>query len=269
MFKVEPFPKKVKPTEQLQEWNYWIANFEMAVEKAGVTDQRSKAIDLSLHIGEEMRRIIVAKNMLPRESQVEPGFAFYDELIEHLEAHFRSLTDETVDVAAFNAMKQGENETALEFELRLKLLAKRMRETNAAMIRTRFIEGLRDKQLRDRAFVDGIALEEVVKMATRKEAIIADREKVFSPWGNEGQIPLTVATISNERRYPRNLGTKDDSRTRVEGRNQRTEHYRSNTDGCSKCGVRKHRSDRCPAENAKCFECHEVGHFHHMCAKFI
>lgn len=270
MFKVEPFPKNVKPTEQFQEWNYWIANFEMAIEKAGITDQRSKAIDLSLHIGEEIRRIIVAKDMMPRESQVESGFAFYDELIEHLEDHFRNLTDETVDVATFNAMKQGETETALEFELRLSLLAKRMRETNTAMIRTRYIEGLRDKELRERAFIDGIALKEVVKMATRKEAINADRGKVFSPWGNDGQMPLSVATISNENRYSRNVSSKNnDFRARGQGRNYRAEQNRNDTDRCDKCGVREHRSNRCPAENATCFGCQEVGHFRHMCTKQI
>lgn len=41
MFKVEPFPKGIKPTDQFQEWSYWIANFEMAVEKAGTVGQRA------------------------------------------------------------------------------------------------------------------------------------------------------------------------------------------------------------------------------------
>lgn len=89
MFKVEPFPKSLKPTDQYQEWTFWIANFEMAAEKAGTTEQRSKAIDLSLHIGEEVRRIIVAKEMLPRESAVEQNFPFYDNLVGKLEEHFR------------------------------------------------------------------------------------------------------------------------------------------------------------------------------------
>lgn len=30
MFKVEPFPKGVEPTEQLQEWIYWRTNFEIS-----------------------------------------------------------------------------------------------------------------------------------------------------------------------------------------------------------------------------------------------
>lgn len=38
MFKVDPFPKAVKPTDQYQEWSYWLANFEMAIEKAETTE---------------------------------------------------------------------------------------------------------------------------------------------------------------------------------------------------------------------------------------
>lgn len=93
-----------------------------------------------MHI--EVRCIIVAKGMLPRESAIAENFLFYDELIGQLESHFKGLTDETVDVKTFNELKQGENKTALKFEMRLKMLAKRVNETNETMIRTRFIEGL-------------------------------------------------------------------------------------------------------------------------------
>lgn len=194
MFKVEAFPKGVKPTDQFQEWSFWIANFVMAVEKAGTTSQRARAIDLSLHIGEEIRRVIVAKEMLPKESEVGPDFPFYNNLTDKLERHFRSLTDESVDVSSFNALKQGENETALKFEMRLRQLAKRVKETNEAMIRTRFIEGLRDQAVRERASIDGISLEEVVKMATRKEAIATKHQSEYSPW-NDDTRSGTVAAV--------------------------------------------------------------------------
>lgn len=61
MFKVDSFPTNVKPTDQYQEWSFWLSNFDMDVEKAGTIEQRVKAIDLSLHIGDEVRRIIIAK----------------------------------------------------------------------------------------------------------------------------------------------------------------------------------------------------------------
>lgn len=72
--------------------------------------------------------------MLPRESTSTMGFPFYTHLVEQLEAHFKGLTDESVDVTSFNGLKQGESETAMEFEMRLIQMAKRVNETNAAMI---------------------------------------------------------------------------------------------------------------------------------------
>lgn len=270
MFKVEPFPKGIKPTEQLQEWSYWLCNFEMAIEKAGVIGQRPKAIELSLHIGEEMRRIIIAKGMMPNERSVIPEFKFYDNVVEHMERHFRSLTDESVDVTAFNSLKQGERETALEFEFRLQQLAKRMNETNTAMIRTRYIEGLRDTELRNRAFVDGISLEDTVKMATRKEAITA-RFTEFLPWQKDERSAVTVSAVEQKdrvKRFERRGGFSSMQQERVQGRNQERG-PRSDGERCSRCGVVQHRFDKCPALDKACHLCGEKGHFRHMCTKKI
>lgn len=285
MFKVEPFPKGVKPTDQFQEWMFWLANFEMAIEKAGTVEQRSKAIDLSLHIGEEMRRIIVAKGMLPKEEAVAGDYQFYNNLTEQLDAHFRGLTDESVDVASFNSLKQKENETALEFELRLRQTATRVRETNAAMIRTRYIEGLRDKSLRERAFVDGLSLSDVVKMATRKEAIFAKTPSDFSPWNEDSRSPMAIAAIDQQRGvqggerrwlpssgpsrgsdYSENRGPKRYQERVARNRPQSLfAESRDKNERCKRCGVMKHRSEFCPAENAQCFGCKQIGHFKHMC----
>lgn len=94
IFKVEPFPKGIKPKDQYHERTFWLADFEIAAEKAGIFGQRTKATDLSLHIGEEMRRIFVAKEMQPREIAVN-----------RLETYFQSLSDESVDVTSFNSQR--------------------------------------------------------------------------------------------------------------------------------------------------------------------
>lgn len=277
MFKVEPYPKGVKPTDQYHEWTFWQANFEMAIEKAGITDQRARAIDMSLHIGEEMRRVIVAKNMLPKESTVPSDFPFYDNLSQQLEVHFRSLTDESVDVSRFNTLKQGEKESALEFELRLHQMAKRVNETNSAMIRTRFIEGLRDQSLRERAFIDGVSLQEVVRMATRKEAIMTKHETEFSPWKDDRNA-VSVAAISQNAqptRYNRksnNQGVRERDgykKSWGERRNPERNLATRGDEGCKRCGIVEHRAGVCPAQFASCFKCGQVGHFRHMCANEV
>lgn len=282
MFKVESFPKGVKPTEQLHEWTFWLANFEMASEKAGVFDQRAKAIDLSLHIGEDVRRIIIGKEMMPPEKAVSSNFPFYDNVVRLLDEHFRGLTDESVDVTVFNTLKQGEKETAIEFEFRLKQVARRVNETNPAMIRTRYIDGLRDKDLRERAFIDGISLSDAVKMATRKEAI-ASKQQEFSPWGGQ---PITVAAIAqvNQRQgwndSHSHASRPHDSRSR-DSRYQpsRSTDFKRGNAGhgyggkapskCPNCGVVEHKFGTCPAERATCFECNKIGHFKHMCTKRV
>lgn len=288
MFKVEPFPKAVKPSDQYQEWVYWLTNFEMAIEKAGITDQRARAIDLSLHIGEEMRRIIVAKEMLPKESSVAPGYPFFDKLSESLDAHFKSLTDESVDVSSFNSLKQGAKESALEFELRLRQMAKRANETNVAMIRTRYIEGLRDSAIRERAYIDGISMQEVVRMATRKEAIIQKQQADFSPWDDEMKVPAVVAAVSEQRppmgreiyrpnRHVPFRGGPTSSQQMFGNQGQRQSNFSNKStrdtkwtgakkrERCPRCGVMEHRNQTCPAERAPCFGCNKIGHFRHMC----
>lgn len=277
MFKVDPFPKGIKPTDQ---WSFWLANFEMAAEKAGTAEQRPKAIDLSLHIGEEIRRIIVAKGMLPRESASSSDFPFYDNLVDQLELHFKGLTDESVDVGSFNALKQEERETAMEFELRLKQLAKRVNETNSAMIRTRFIEGLRDKTIKDRAFIDGITLQEVVKMATRKEAILSKQQSEFSPW-NEDKPSLAVAAVTHNQgpRYRQQQSEHQGGNLRFNSRpsgrysssrysqnQRRSESTGNETESrCNRCGLGHYRGKRCPAEDGPCFGCGKLGHFRRVC----
>lgn len=282
MFKVEQFPKLVKPTDQYHEWVYWLANFEMAAEKAGITDQKARAIDLSLHVGEEIRRIIIVKEMLPKESSVEPGYPFFDVLASKLEEHFKSLTDESVDVASFNSLKQGAKETALEFELRVRQVAKRANETNVAMIRTRYIEGLRDEAIKERAFIDGSTLQEVVRMATRKEAISQKQQAEFSPWEYDTRTPLAVSAIQragkDKSQHGRPQSNQGQFRQKPQGSQwQRQREFRgagksngaTNDERCRRCGVTEHRNRTCPAENAPCFGCGDIGHFRHMCTKQV
>lgn len=201
--------------------------------------------------------------------------------MNQLESHFRGLTDESVDVANFNGLKQAEKETALEFELRLKQLARRVNESNEAMIRTRYIEGLRDKTIRERAFVDGISLQDVVKMATRKEAIATKTQSEFSPWSEDGRVTFPVAAVAKQERkfnsyrggsgYGQGFGRpgrgrSDERRPASYSNNQREEWSEgSKRSACKRCGAMEHRRGFCQAEKAPCFKCGKIGHFGRMC----
>ena len=39
-------------------------------------------------------------------------------------------------------------------------------------------------------------------------------------------------------------------------------------DNCMECGKHEHQlGQKCPAKNAKCKECHKIGHFHKVCQR--
>lgn len=277
MHKVDPFPKGTKPTDQYQEWNYWKANFEMAAEKAGLCDQRALSIELSLHIGEEVRRIIIAKDFLPAERSVGPDYPFYDAVVGKLDQHFRNLTDISVDIISFNKLAQAADETAQEFDMRLRMMAKRAQESNPVMLRTRLLEGLRDKDLSQRAYIEGFTHEEVVRMATRKEALSLATSRDFTPWEvNPGRAQAVAAVKREEQQRKPDPGSKGHGRgnrpevkpyAKERGRHARVEKLAGGR--CAACGTAQHRTDRCPAESATCWKCKEVGHFQHMCPRQI
>lgn len=212
--------------------------------------------------------------MMPSERVAGPDYPYYDNVVAKLESHFRSLTDESVDVAIFNNLKQGKAETALEYEFRVKQVAKRVNETNEPMIRTRYLEGMNDKELSGRAFVDGTPLQDVVRMATRKEAIVAKNAE-FSPWGVDPIAVAAIADNDDSSRWPayRPRGRMEQSRGYRRGGNssfRAAEHSRrlsAQHEGtkCPNCGIAQHRGSHCPATEARCFKCDKIGHFQYVC----
>lgn len=186
-----------------------------------------------------------------------------------------------MDVTTFNQLRQKEDETAMQFKFRLQQMAKRTNETNPAMIRTRYIEGLRDKDLRERAYVDGIPLDAIVRMATRKEAIATTTPSVNFPWTVKNGRAVEVAAVAGPgtaerwtsrpwekdrsasgQRPPANTGRTSQSNTR-----SRESGGGDRGDKCPSCGVKEHRGPVCPAKDKKCYKCGRVGHFEHVCRR--
>lgn len=155
------------------------------------------------------------------------------------------------------------------------------------MIRTRFIEGLRDKTIRERVFVDGISFQDVVKMATRKEALATKTQSEFSPRGEDSRATVPFEAVGRQPSKPsdhrggfsRNQGynkvakgSSDERRPSAFLSNMRRdwgETGKGNGNPCKRCGVMEHRRDTCPAEKAPCFKCGMIGHFGRMCKKEV
>lgn len=286
--KVDPYPKDLRTSMKFEAWEDWKLNFEMATERANIRDQRKKAVELMLHAGDEIRKIVLANDLMPGIDEVSPEYRFYSKLVEGVTKHFRGLTDRTVDLNAFDNAHQEETESAVDFVFRLKMLAKRIGVSDKDMIRARFVGGMKDKELKARVFVDGTTLDEVVMMATRKESLQTKQDN-YTPW-ETAQAPVVVAAIdrykgrdSNKYQATRRGNDRSFQPYRTQAPRFRDSGYRFSTEEgsngintktrderrCQWCGVMKHKYGSCPAKNAECHECHRVGHFAHMCPKRI
>lgn len=294
MFKVEEFPKGLKPADQHQEWVLWLANFELAMESRKHLSERGKAVDMSLHIGSDIRRIITVKGMLPPEESVPADYPFYKLLKRRVGSYFESLGDKTVDVNNFLSMKQKETETVVEFDIRLQMLAQRTNNNNPHVVRARLIEGLRDEELKIKAKVEAMPHDQIVQMASRKEAMIKEAVQ-FKPWGSEEKPPISVAAVERDdsRRFERSRARSRHPREGPERRHESVEHdqrnrnsgntfrrraeggraplaYREPREGeCGKCGRMKHWESGCPAKEGKCRKCQKVGHFERKCPQVV
>lgn len=277
LFKVKQFPEGTQPSAQHEQWGYWIENFEMAIERVGDLPQREKAVELSLHIGDEIRKIISAKGLLASRNEVPADYPFYDDMVLRLSEHFKSLTDESVDVTLFDNIKQAENETIMQFDMRLQLLAKRINEKNLPIIRKRLLQGMSDKELADRAYIEGTKHEDVVKMACRKEALSKCRAEAAFPWIPSKPTQIIAAVQSAEKRpistTPRQYGDNSayDNRRSREQRptpysKNRVEFRMPRQGECNSCGI-NHGSRQCPATGKACHKCAKMGHFGYMCRK--
>lgn len=234
MFKVDQL-KDVPATEQLDEWLFWLEGFKDAAEVANVKDQRKLALDLKLRIGDSTRRIIRERDLMPEATTVPIGYRFFDKIVKGLTEYFENVTDRSIDIAQFNRMKQGTEETAVKFLTRVRQVAKRARETNEEMIRTRFIEGLLSDDIRKEAMVAGLKIDEVQRRATREEGYKREEADKYKPWKMSGVAQVSERQSSGrddggtQGQYAQRYKSADRSTGRVNGngRENRFHPYRA------------------------------------------
>lgn len=284
--KMDPFPKDKKPDEKYSAWEYWKTTFQLAMEKAGIVDERAKAVELMLNVGPELRHIMIVREMVPEEKNVGPNFPFYTLAVEKLEAYLMSLTDRAVDVVKFSEASQKESETAIEFEFRLTEMARRTKATRE-MVRAQFIKGLRDQPFAQQMYVEGTDLQTMVKNATRKEAMMESNKSASNQiW--KGCAVAAISKDSPDRKSPdvakpsdRQQERHGRSRERDAGGRRQTDRARGwEREGrgrsrselpkeCERCGFTRHPKGYCQAAEGRCRRCNEIGHFAKKCRKQV
>jgi hypothetical protein len=108
--KVAPFPKEIKASDKLFRWKFWLSTLEMALERNEIWNQRERAVELSLSVGEEVSLIIMTENLMKDPLRVGHDFPFYDHLVEGISMSFGALTDSGMNAREFKVLKAVRNQ---------------------------------------------------------------------------------------------------------------------------------------------------------------
>lgn len=228
----------------------------MAIELSGVRSQRIKAGYVMISGGEEIRSLIYSLDLIPEEEDVEEGFRFYDALMHNLDAHFRGMADRSIDLSIFNGLKQEESEGARDFRIRVHRHARLCGiGEQDVIIKSRFIDGMRDKLTAQRAYMEDWELDKIVEVASRGEAAVALKPR---GWLSTPAQSVEVAEVVE-------TGTtavgrlKDTPRTGTKAKDQPA------ASKCYNCGLIRRSKHSCPAKGKKCINCGKMGHFKAVC----
>lgn len=275
--KMDPFPKDVKPSDKLFQWRNWLHSLKLALERGGVTGQRRKAVELSLSVGAEVNSIILTRNLLPDADEVEEGFKFFDFLVEGITSVFSRLTDASTSAREFRALKQRSDETVPEFALRTEKIAQKIGLTNGTLLTSAFIDGLKDRTVKEWASSFKWTMETTMDVATRRE----NEPETKFPWEGSSTAPIAVAAVERPAVVKEATHKQTEQSEQREKREHRDHYNYARQSGrdmkgsrfpkqqrerrCDKCGRTSHEDRPCPALNKQCYACKEMGHLERMC----
>lgn len=276
----------------------WTRKFKIITNEMGTIPQQRKADMLYVVAGGEIQEIITAKNMLPH-SEHPSSEPIFDILMKKLDDHFKSLSDPSVNLMLFENIKQGKDEGARDFQVRvLRLAALCGMDKHELVLKERFIKGLQNAQLAEAAYVYNWSMEETAAAAARKEAwksdgdkrtitspLLVDGEKLLAAIENRSKDDRTNRFTpiqrgsGNDNRYRGNSGRRENSDNRGSldrrgegnfdkrrpGYQQQTGSQQKDTQRCRNCGIMKHNKGVCPALGKECRQCGKTGHFQAVC----
>lgn len=281
--KVQPFPKDIPDSDKSQRWKFWLSITKLALERAGFTGQRERAVELSMSVGEEVGVIIQAWELLKDPVDVGDDYPFFDSLVEGITEHFASLTDENINVSEFLKLRQGDTETVRAYYTRVRMASAKVGVAAGQILNSVFLEGLKDEELRKLAKAMKMPISQVLEVGTSREHDERARQAHWFP--PRGESSGIVAAVNQEAvqgssyqrsgvrrqdlnrgessKRPREVSGSSDRRSSPERRKKRR---REEGGKCDKCGNR-HESRICRAISAKCHACGQTGHFKAMCPK--
>lgn len=282
MHKIPPFTIPRDASAQLGAWQIWLRKFTWATEEAGITDQRQKVLKLNLMIGDEMLRLIKLRKWETEPAHIDNSstFRFYDELVEKITSHFKSLTDPMVDMRAFRQAKQLDDESILNFELRLREMAIRAGwHDKDDMVKDQLLQGMKNRTLSRDAIRWNIDIPNLITMESRETTWGEGKENKEEKEMEDASASLVAAVNFPKgqsskktpyRGHPYEKPKQGESGGRPQLQPPRAnQSYMQDKGICANCKFEHRRQGYCPAANKACRKCGEIGHFERACTKEI
>ena len=239
-----------------QRFEDWLELFDLYLVANKTAEEKKKAIFL-LKIGEELLTVYRSKRKADKSDT-------YEEIRRMLEAHVKPNTVVFTEVMVFRRASRHEGETANEFAIRLRQLAKncQFKELEAEILQ-QFVANIgRHDVERKCVTAENLTLEKAIEIATTLENLEANLKGLHAPTEKElrkhgvGHIAQQESEETVNAFKPAQSNTQRNSDGANRGGGNR---YNQTGDGdrrprqdggqlCGYCGRSKHQSrDQCPA----------------------
>lgn len=199
----------------------------------------------------------------------EPKTKKYKDLVEMLQNHVCPKPSEVAEQHKFTLRTQHEGESISNFQADLKKIASKCnfvcenckKSTIATHLRSQFIRGIRDNEIRERLLQQEslVTFEVICKKALAIEASKVESREIRS----HTQQPLhsirkswdkSGAKYERGKNQFRSNGSRSEAVKKIEGK-------------CFKCGKTNHKANACKEKNLRCKNCGKSGHVQLVCLK--
>lgn len=240
--------------ETPENWSKWAKRFDRYISAAGITDETVQVNTLLYAMGQQAEDIILSFNLTADESKS------YSEVKSKLDDYFVVRRNVIFERAKFNRRYQGEHESIDSFITDLYSLIEHCGygTLEEEMLRDRIVVGIKDTKLSENLQANSnLTLKEALDKVRTKELIAKQSSYLRENGSKSGMQELSADAVNKSNRFvKRNFRNFDNSTHQVQSSH------------CEHCGRRPGHSRRnCPAQNAKCFNCNNFGHFQRFCKK--